>query len=76
MKNTLFRWSSRVAAVACSVTAAAAATIIDPALISGGNAIDPAGGQTLDAQPSAYTAIVRGVNDGTGVALVEVYALD
>jgi hypothetical protein len=26
--------------------------------------------------PAAYTAIVRGVNDSTGVALVEVYALD
>jgi hypothetical protein len=26
--------------------------------------------------PAAYTAIVRGVNDTTGVALVEVYALD
>jgi hypothetical protein len=26
--------------------------------------------------PSNYTAIVRGVNNGTGVALVEVYALN
>jgi len=26
--------------------------------------------------PNAYTAIVRGVNDTTGVALVEVYALE
>jgi hypothetical protein len=26
--------------------------------------------------PDAYTAIVRGVGDTTGVALVEVYALD
>ena len=26
--------------------------------------------------PAPYTAIVRGVNDATGVALVEVYALD
>jgi hypothetical protein len=25
--------------------------------------------------PASYTAIVRGVNNGTGVALVEVYAL-
>ena len=25
--------------------------------------------------PAAYTAIVRGVNDATGVAVVEVYAL-
>jgi len=30
--------------------------------------------QTLD--PGAYTAIVRGVNDTTGVALVEVYDID
>ena len=29
-----------------------------------------------DVSPSAYTAIVRGVGGGTGVALVEVYALD
>lgn len=27
-------------------------------------------------QPGAYTAIVRGANNGTGVALVEVYGLD
>jgi hypothetical protein len=26
--------------------------------------------------PDAYTAIVRGVNEETGIALVEVYALD
>ena len=26
--------------------------------------------------PAPYTAVVRGVNDGTGVALVEVYALE
>lgn len=31
---------------------------------------------TLPANNSAYTAIVRGVNDGTGVALVEAYDLD
>jgi autotransporter-associated beta strand protein len=31
---------------------------------------------TLAANNSAYTAIVRGVNDGTGVGLVEVYDLD
>ena len=29
-----------------------------------------------DLQPGDYTAIVRGVNDTTGVALVEVYDLD
>ena len=32
--------------------------------------------QTLPANGSAYTAIVRGVNNGTGVGLVEVYDLD
>jgi hypothetical protein len=31
---------------------------------------------TLTANNSSYTAIVRGVNNGTGVALVEVYDLD
>jgi hypothetical protein len=31
---------------------------------------------TLPANNSAYTAIVRGVNDGTGVGLVEAYDLD
>ena len=31
---------------------------------------------TLPANSSAYTAIVRGVNDGTGVGLVEIYDLD
>lgn len=31
---------------------------------------------TLDANNSAYTAIVRGVNDGTGVGLVEIYDLE
>ena len=30
----------------------------------------------LSLQPGAYTAIVRGKNDGTGIALVEVYNLD
>ncbi len=30
----------------------------------------------LDVTPAPYTAIVRGVNDTTGVALVEVYNLD
>jgi len=29
-----------------------------------------------DLQPGNYTAIVRGVNDTTGVALVEIYDLD
>lgn len=32
--------------------------------------------QTLTANSSAYTTIVRGVNDGTGVGLVEAYDLD
>jgi len=31
---------------------------------------------TLPASNSAYTAIVRGVNDGTGIGVVEVYDLD
>jgi hypothetical protein len=31
---------------------------------------------TLPAKSSAYTAVVRGVNDGTGVGLVEVFDLD
>jgi hypothetical protein len=31
--------------------------------------------ETLPANGAAYTAIVRGVNDTTGVALVEIYAL-
>ena len=31
---------------------------------------------TLPASGASYTAIVRGFNDTTGVALVEVYALD
>ena len=31
---------------------------------------------TLPANGAAYTAIVRGANDGTGVGLVEVYDLD
>ena len=30
---------------------------------------------TLPANNASYTAIVRGVNDTTGIALVEVYAL-
>jgi hypothetical protein len=32
--------------------------------------------ETLPANNSAYTAIVRGVNDGNGIGLVEVYDLD
>ena len=31
---------------------------------------------TLPANSSAYTAIVRGVNDGTGIGVVEAYDLD
>jgi hypothetical protein len=30
---------------------------------------------TLPANAESYTAIVRGVNDATGIAVVEVYAL-
>jgi hypothetical protein len=37
------------------------------------NSLESAILMTLD--PGAYTAIVRGVNAGTGVALVEVYGL-
>jgi hypothetical protein len=32
--------------------------------------------ETLPANNAAYTAIVRGVNDATGIAVVEVYALN
>ena len=32
--------------------------------------------RTLSANGAQYTAIVRGVNDTTGIAVVEVYALD
>jgi hypothetical protein len=31
--------------------------------------------QTLPANNAQYTAIVRGVNNATGIAVVEVYAL-
>ena len=31
--------------------------------------------ETLQGNSAAYTAIVRGVNDTTGIAVVEVYAL-
>lgn len=31
---------------------------------------------TLPANDARYTAIVRGVNDATGIAVVEIYALD
>ena len=31
--------------------------------------------ETLSANGAAYTAIVRGVNDTTGIALVEIYGL-
>ena len=40
-----------------------------------GNDLESAIVATLPAQNSAYTAIVRGVNNGTGVGLVEVYDL-
>lgn len=32
--------------------------------------------ETLPGNGAAYTATVRGVNNGTGVGLVEVYALN
>ena len=47
------------------------ATTIPPA-----NDAESAIVETLPANNSAYTAIVRGVNNGTGVALVEAYDLD
>ena len=47
------------------------ATGIPPA-----NDLESAIVETLPANGSAYTAIVRGVNNGTGVGLVEVYDLD
>src|SRR5207253_5443687 len=41
-----------------------------------GNNLESAIVATLPANNSAYTAIVRGVNNGTGVGLVEAYDLD
>jgi len=41
-----------------------------------GNDLESAIVTTLPANNSAYTAIVRGVNDGTGIALVEAYDLN
>lgn len=41
-----------------------------------GNDLESAIVATLPANDSVYTAVVRGVNDGTGVGLVEVYDLD
>jgi hypothetical protein len=41
-----------------------------------GNDLESAIVATLPATGSAYTAIVRGVNNGTGVGVVEVYDLD
>ena len=41
-----------------------------------GNDLESAIVATLPASNSAYTVVVRGVNDGTGVGLVEVYDLD
>jgi hypothetical protein len=40
------------------------------------NALESAIVATLPANNSAYTAIVRGVNNGTGIGVVEVYDLD
>ena len=47
------------------------ATLIPPS-----NDLESAIVQTLPANGANYTAIVRGVNNGTGVGLVEVYDLD
>ena len=47
------------------------ATTIPPA-----NDLESAIVTTLPANNNGYTAIVRGVNDGTGVGLVEIYDLD
>ena len=41
-----------------------------------GNDLESAIVATLPANASAYTAIVRGVNNGTGIGLVEAYDLD
>jgi hypothetical protein len=41
-----------------------------------GNDLESAMVATLPANGATYTAIVRGVNDGTGIGLVEVYDLD
>jgi uncharacterized delta-60 repeat protein len=49
--------------------------IIDSSLAPTNN-LESAILMTLPASNSAYTAIVRGVNDGTGVGLVEAYDLD
>ena len=40
------------------------------------NDLESASVATLAANGSVYTAVVRGVNDGTGIGLVEVYDLD
>lgn len=49
--------------------------IID-STIPPGHDLESAIVQTLPANGSSYTAIVRGVNDTTGIAVVEVYALN
>jgi hypothetical protein len=49
--------------------------IID-STIPPGNDLESAIVATLPANNSAYTAVVRGVNNGTGVGVVEVYDLD
>ena len=45
-----------------------------PSTIPPSNDLESAIVRTL--APAAYTAIVRGVNETTGIALVEVYALE
>jgi hypothetical protein len=49
---------------------------IEATTIPPGNDLESAIVATLPADNSAYTAIVRGVNESTGVGLVEVYDLD
>jgi hypothetical protein len=44
--------------------------------VAPGNDLESALIETLPANNAAYTAIVRGVNDTTGIAVVEVYALN
>jgi hypothetical protein len=51
-------------------------TEINATGIPPGNDLESAIVATLPANGSAYTAIVSGANDGTGVGLVEVYDLD
>ena len=49
---------------------------ITDSTIAPGNDLESAIVATLPADGAGYTAIVRGVNDGTGIGLVEAYDLD